>query len=395
MTHDKLLELQSFMIKQNEANMSKMGDHLREFHGCEDGQFFSELEGDMTKKASLPPDHIFVWTPSFFTGMACLSYEKTNDLNILKWLNQFHDVYHRKVFVTPMDTMHDLGFLYVPYAIAMYKLTNDQNMKRLGLKAADELARRYYPKGNYIRAWGRVDEVIPEYVDEELAKDHFFTESKGLAIVDCMMNLPLLYWASEATGIPYYSNIANAHADMTMKYFVREDDSVAHAYRFEEETGEPIGITNFCGYSDDSYWARGATWAIYGYVIAYNHTDNREYLELSVRLAKKYISELDESLIPVWDFRLPKDKSLNRDTSAAAISACAFIELAKHDNSVDWISYADRILESLSDKTYIDDDISVSGVLRGSNGCNHYWVCGDYYFMEAIFKRLKSTIGYW
>lgn len=399
----KLKQLKDQLIKQTKSNMERMGDTLREYHGTDDGQYFKELEGDVSGKASLPVDHIFVWTPSFFTGMACLAYEATEDSAYLKWLNQFYDVYHKKVFDTPMDTMHDLGFMYSPYSVALYKLTGDLNMRRISLKAADELARRFYPKGNYIRAWGRVDEKIPAYVDEELAGNHFFTESKGLAIVDCMMNIPLLYWAAEETGIPYYANIANAHADMTLKHFIREDDSVVHAFRFDEGTGEPAGITNYCGYSDDSYWARGTTWAIYGFITAYQHTKDERYLEVSIRLAKAYLKELDETMVPVWDFRLPEDKTdnagrnaeLNTDTSAAAVSACAFIELAKYDDETDWLLHADHIIESLMSEKYMNYDIECPGLLRGSNGVDQYWICGDYYFMEAVMKRLGETVGYW
>lgn len=395
MDNQRLLELYQLCINKTNTNIKKMGNNLREFSGREDGEYFKELEEGSDLKSSLTMNHLFVWTPSFYTGMACLAYEETKDENYLKWLNQFYNVYADKVFRTPMDTMHDLGFLYTPYAVALYKLTGDINMKKVGIKAAEELAKRYYPKGNYIRAWGRVDGKIPEYVDAELSKDHFFTESKGLAIVDCMMNLPLLYWASEATGSPYFSNIANAHADMTMDRFIREDNTVAHAFRFDEATGEPIGITNYCGYSDDSYWARGASWAIYGFVTVYSHTKDPKYLETSIRLANRYLEEVEEEVIPVWDFRLPESEEQRLDTSAASVCACAFIELAKYDKDPKWLKWADKIIEELATDRCLNTDIELPGIIKASNGRSVYWICGDYYFMEAISKRLGKTIGYW
>ncbi len=394
MNEEKLLEIQSFLQQQIKANIKCMGNQLREWGGTTDGMYFPQTDQEKKEDKGLPVEHIFVWTPSFFTGMAALSFEIDQDLEILQWLNQFYEAYYRKVFHTPMDTMHDLGFLYTPYAVALHKLTGDVNMRKIGLKAADELAKRYYPKGNYIRAWGRTDEAIPAYVNEALAKDHFFTESKGLAIIDCMMNLPLLYWAAEETGLPYYRNIANAHADMTQKYFIRDDDSVVHAFRFNEATGEPIGVTNYCGYNDDSYWARGASWAIYGFVTAYQYTKNPEYLQTSCRLAKKYIDELGESMVPQWDFRLPEGETPKRDTSAATVTACAFIELGHETKDSYWTIMADKILEELTEK-YVNRELNVPGVLGNSNGREHYWICGDYFYMEAIMKRLGTTKAYW
>lgn len=394
MTREKLIEIQEYLNQQAKENMKRMGSSLKEFGGCADGMYFHALEEEEPQSKPLSVEHIFVWTPSFFTGMAALSFEVDRDMKTLQWLNQFYDEYYRKVVDTPMDTMHDLGFLYTPYAVALYKLTGDVNMKVIALKAADELAKRYYPKGNYIRAWGRVDDCIPEYVDEMLATDHFFTESKGLAIIDCMMNLPLLYWAAQETGMPYYRNIADAHAQMTQKYFIREDDSVAHAFRFNETTGQPIGVTNYCGYSDASYWARGASWAIYGFALAYKYTQNSEYLTLACRLGKKYIEQLGDTRIPQWDFRLPETEESDTDTSAAAVTACAFLELSKMTKDEAWLEVADQILDALSSE-YMNTDLKIPGVLSGSNGRNHYWICGDYFFMEAIMKRLGTSNGYW
>jgi len=122
------------------------------------------------------------------------------------------------------------------------------------------------------------------------------------------MNLPLLFWASETTKNPFYKRIATAHEDTTLKYFIRDDDSVYHAYRFDEETGEPIGGANYWGYSIESHWARGTAWAIYGFNIAYHYTNKKEYLDISLRLSRKFITLCEEDGIPIWDFRLPNDQ---------------------------------------------------------------------------------------
>lgn len=181
------------LIKKLKNNINKIGTDIREFPACSSGRYF-----DKPVEECIGLDHIFGWTQSFFTGMAYWGYIYSKDIKFIQWMNRLYPQYEKKIYKTPLETMHDLGFTYSLYAVALYKLTADDRMKQLGIKAADELAKRYIPNGGYIRAWGRMDNVVPDYVDIELAKDHFFIESKGLAIIDTMMNLPLLFWASEA-----------------------------------------------------------------------------------------------------------------------------------------------------------------------------------------------------
>lgn len=365
-------------IKKTKRTCSLIGSNLKECPATKTGMYF---DGDTSKY--IPISHIFSWTESFFTGMAYWAYKITKDESLLKWMYQFCGEYHDKVFVTPTETMHDLGFLYSPYAVALYKLTGDENMKKIAVKAADELAKRFLPSCGCIAAWGRMDGQIPEYVDEELAKNHFFTESKGVAIVDCMMNLPLLFWASEVTKQPFYRRVAMAHADTTLKYFVRKDDSVCHAYRFDEETGAPVGVENFCGFGKDSHWARGTAWAIYGFAIAYDYTKKQEYLDVAVKLAKKFCNLCNPDGIPVWDFRLPDDRDKKLDTSAAAVTVCGINEILRHTQDEELKQYAEKAMHSLAN-VYMDNDVNVSGLLKNSDGHDTYTVFGDYYFIEAL-----------
>ena len=396
-------------IKKTEVNIEHIGSDLREFKGTQIGLYF---EGDREQYIKL--SHIFNWTQSFFTGMAYWAYKATKDDKFLKWIYSFEYEYHKKVFETPLETMHDLGFLYSPYAVAMYKLTGDPNMKTIGIKAADELAKRFVPSGGFIRAWGRMDDNTPEYIDNELAKDGFFQESKGLAIVDCMMNLPLLFWAGEATGHRYYSRIATAHADTTLKYFVRDDYSICHAYRFNEESGEAIGVENYCGFSKESHWARGTAWAIYGFTIAYSYTNKKEYLEVAVNLTKKFIELCEEDGIPVWDFRLPdstpaiqcgnikphwditkkENTKYNRDTSAAAIVICGIYEILKYENDEQLANVADEMLNTLCEK-YFDESMDTNGLLKCQNGNMTYTSFGDYYLIEALATKLYGYDKIW
>src|SRR5208283_5044043 len=148
------------------------------------------------------------------------------------------------------------------------------------------------------------------------------TEHDNMAIIDCMMNLPLLYWASLESGNPKFRAAAIKQADTTLKYFIRPDDSVFHAYRFDLKTGRPLGGDNYCGRSVDSHWARGTAWAIYGFALSHRYTGDKKYLDASLRLARKFNRELNGDALPVWDFKLPSGEAPLRDSSAAAIVVC-------------------------------------------------------------------------
>ena len=373
------------LIKKIENNVKIIGADLKEIHAADDGDYAKKL-ADAT-----PIGHIFTWMQSFATGMALWVYEDTKNEELLKWAEQFKDAYRSKVFDTPMETMHDVGFLYSPYAVMLYNITGDEKYKEIGVKAADVLAMRYDPKGGYIRAWGRMDYKTPDYVDEELAKDHFFTESRGLAIVDCMMNLPLLFWASEVTGHPFYKRIAMMHADTTMKYFMRDDYSIMHAYRFSEETGEAIGEANYCGYANGSHWARGTAWAIYGFATAYNYTGKEAYMDTAFKLLDKFMTEC-RGKMPVWDFRLPDGEEKSIDTSAAAVVLCGILEIEKHKTNNNLQKYKKQLRDGLEE--YIDYDENVMGVLKEQNGRHYYAIFGDYFMIESYMKE-TSDIKVW
>lgn len=398
-------------LRKTRLNIDQIGNDLREYTSCPDGQY---VRCDKEKFIRL--NHIFNWTQSFFTGMSYWAYKVTKDEDFIKWNNQFYDQYHDKVFETPFETMHDLGFLYSPYAVAMYKVTGDENMKKIGIRAAEVLAQRFDPKGRYIRAWGRLDDNIPGYVDENLAKDHFFTKSKGLAIIDCMMNLPLLYWASEVTNNPFYKKIANAHADTTLQYFVRKDNSVCHAYYFEEETGLPVAEASYCGYGVGSYWARGTAWAIYGFAVAYSYSGNDNYLNAAVSICREFVDQCEDDGIPVWDFRLPKDKpalycgektehltwdvsdveniKYNRDTSAAAIAVCGIHEILKHKQDEKLHNASEKMISTLINK-YMDVSSETPGLLKCQNGNMTYTIFGDYYLMEMLAIKEHNFDKIW
>jgi len=329
------------------------------------------------------------WTTSFFTGMAVLAWLDTENEKLLRDLALIEPNYLAKMEgENAKETMHDLGFLYSLYSVALYKATGEARHRDLGLRAARVMADRFVPKGNYIRAWGRMDEPDTDYA--------------GLAIIDCMMNLPLLYWASEETGDPRFKDIAIRHSDTTLKVFIRADDSVYHAYRFGSD-GQPSGGDNYCGRAVESHWARGTAWAMYGFALGYRHTGDERYLDASLRVSRKFISLLDDQVVPVWDFLLPKGENPLRDSSAAAIAVCAMQELESLGKAEPGMSRAKTaLIERLLSSDYLDANPACRGVLKQSEvgdgvgkAKNAYTSWGDYYFMEALARELGIAVSWW
>jgi unsaturated chondroitin disaccharide hydrolase len=281
-----------------------------------------------------------------------------------------------------------MGFLYSLFSVALYKLTGEPPHREAGLAAAEALFQRFNPTGNFIRAWGR------------LGTD----EQANMAIIDCMMNLPLFFWASSESGDPKFRAAAIKQADTTLKYFIRPDDSLFHAYRFDLKTGQPIGGDNYCGRSVDSHWARGTSWAIYGFALSYRYTGDQKYLAASLRLARKFNQELNGDALPVWDFKLPAGEKPLRDTSAAAVVVCGYQELEKLGTADTPITRTKiSLLQNLCTDKFLNFDESCPGVLRagqvGPNGpgtaVNAYTTWGDYFLMEALSRELFQTNTFW
>jgi unsaturated chondroitin disaccharide hydrolase len=322
------------------------------------------------------------WTAGFWPGLLWQLYRdgKNEELKQLaveceEKLDAVQRDYYR------LD--HDMGFMWTLTSVAHYKLLGDENSKRRALLAANLLMGRFNVNGNYIRAWN-------PWVEGE--------DNSGVAIIDCMMNLPLLYWASEETGDPRFKSVAKRHAEMVINHFVRSDGAVHHIVTFDPESGERIGALGGQGYSPDSAWSRGNAWAIYGLTLSYHYTGEAKYLECAKRVAHFFISHLPEDHVPHWDFLLPADVEAPRDSSAGAIAACGLLLLADKVNEMEAPMYqraGERILESLY-KNYGDWEGAEEGlILQGTSHfpeqkfMNNPLIYGDYYFVEGL-ARLKG-----
>lgn len=325
------------------------------------------------------------WTSGFWGGLLWLAYRETQNEALRETaecieeqlnapLQQFYDIHH------------DVGFMYLPTAVVNYQWTGNEQSRRTGLIAASHLAGRFNLSGQFIRAW--TDRVDPN--------------STGWAIIDCLMNLPLLFWASREENDPRFKQIAVAHANTVLKQFVRADWTVPHIVSFDPKTGEKIENLGGQGLGPDSAWSRGQAWAIYGFAIAARETGDHAYVTAAKNIANYFLSHLPEDKVPYWDFRTADKDKFVRDSSAAACAASGLLELSQlledETESAFYQKSAVSILKGLYDN-YADfsgrqDAILTMGTVSYpvNRHVNVPIIYGDYYFVEALAK-LKGQPG--
>lgn len=333
---------------------------------------YSAKDGVFDDKSEWP----LVWTNGFWPAMMWLMYSATGNSFYAGCAEKAQSL-TEKALVHYSQLSHDVGFLFDITNCVHYRLTGDEHSKQVTLLAANTLAGRFKLNGNYIRAW---DGKWRGY------------DTQGLSIIDCMMNLPLLYRAGMITGDSRYDNIAKAHADTAMKYHVRADGSVNHIVEFDE-TGEFVRALPGQGYGAmENAWSRGQAWGIYGFILSYIHTKEERYLNTAKRIAHYFVANLYDELIPQCDFRAPESPVLY-DTSAGVIAACGLIEIARAVPRLErrmYLSWAVKILKEITDKaSSLESD--TDNILE--NGCESYdagsqipLIYGDYYYAEAFSK---------
>ena len=318
------------------------------------------------------------WTSGFFPGILWSLYEATEDANWLESARICTGWLEEQQYNTGT---HDIGFMMVCSYGNGYRLTQDPEYKKILLQSAESLSTRFNPKVGCIRSWD------------------FFTERWAYpVIIDNMMNLELLFWASEASGDPRFREIAISHADTTLKNHYRQDMSTWHVINYDPETGEVLNRQTQQGYSDRSSWARGQAWGLYGFTMCYRFTQDDRYLEHARKIADFILNHpsLPEDGIPYWDYHAPNIPDEPRDASAAAITCSALYELSGFLGT-DGGSYrraADRILKSLSSDVYLaGPGTNHNFILKHSVGSrpeNHEvdvpLIYADYYFMQALLR---------
>lgn len=324
------------------------------------------------------------WTNGFWGGMMWQLYHATSD-EMYKTIALRNEKELDRNLMMSQGMDHDSGFKWLTTAVAHYRVSGNLDSKNRGVLAADNLLGRYNLAGKYIRAWN----------------DGGDGSKAGWAIIDCMMNLPLLYWAYKETMDPRYLLVAEKHAETVMKFFVRENGSVKHIVEFDPLSGMYMKSHGGQGFANGSSWTRGQAWAIYGFALSFVNTKNSLYLDYAKKIADYFILNIPKSsYIPV-DFRQPLDCALE-DSSAAAIAACGLLEIAKHEkqNESIYFDVALRLLKTL-ELTRCDWTDSKDNILEKCTAAfhdnNHEFsiIYGDYFFIEAIWKLTGEELFIW
>ena len=354
------------------------------------GYFKDKFPYSATKENKYPIIENIEWTDGFWTGLLWLAYEYTGE-------NKYKELAEKNVvsFKNRVDKdieldHHDLGFLYSLSCVSAYKLTGSEIAKEASIKAADKLITRYQEKGKFIQAWGELGN-----------KDHY------RFIIDCLLNIPLLYWATDVTNNEKYRQVAENHFETACNYVIRDDASAFHTFYMNPEDGSPVKGVTRQGYSDDSAWARGQAWGIYGIPLNYKSTRNGHAFNLYKGMTNYFLNRLPKDNICYWDLIFNDGDEQSRDSSAAAIAVCGMHEMNKYLPEVDAdkevYKYAmHTILRSLIEN-YTNPNIGEGepALLHGvyswhsGKGVDEGNIWGDYYYLEALIRFYTDWELYW
>ncbi|MBR0365797.1 MAG: glycoside hydrolase family 88 protein [Clostridia bacterium] len=351
--------------------------------------FTDKFPSACSRNSVYSPTDNFDWTESFWTGMLWLAYEETGNSDYKNIAEIQIDSFKKRIEQRYNTGTHDLGFLYTLSCVAAYKLTENETAKETALKAADLLMERYIDSAGIIQAWGDLNDP----------------SQSGRMIIDCLMNLPLLYWASEVTGDKKYKAAASSHAHRAAEHIVRDDASAFHTFYMDVKTGRPIMGKTAQGFSDKSSWARGQAWGIYGFLLSYIYTGDPEFINISQKMANYFLNRLPEDDVCYWDL-IFTDGAEERDSSAAAVAACGLLELYKHlpdkEEARIYKNAALKITASLGENYTSKNVPGSNGVLLhavyskpSGFGVDECCIWGDYFYFEALTRIKKDWKLYW
>lgn len=333
----------------------------------------------------------YEWTTSFWTGMLWLAFELTGSekyrLAAESHVQSFAKRIEQKLDV---DT-HDLGFLYTLSCIASWRLTGNKQAKEAAQLAAEYLLTRYHEAAGIIQAWGSLNDPA----------------QRGRAIVDSLLNMPLLYWASKVMNDSRFAEAAYRHAEQLRDHMIRSDYTTYHTFYWDPESGRPLYGRTAQGYADDSCWARGQAWSIYGFLLNYRYTGDVTFLETARKTADYFLANLPEDHVAYWDLIFKEGSSQERDSSAAAIAVCGLQEMVRwlpdSPERQHYQEMANKILASLV-QNYVVCDHSKSNALllhgvydkNTKRGVDEGTLWGDYFYLEALMRsRHPDWQIYW
>jgi len=324
------------------------------------------------------------WTSGFFPGCLWLMYEHTQEE---KWKHEAQRFTAHLIREQYNQGTHDLGFMMYCSFGNGYQLTGDENYKEVLLQSAKSLMTRFNPTVGCIRSWDHHEELWQFPV-----------------IIDNMMNLELLFWATRASGDSTFYKVAVTHARTTMKNHFREDYSTWHVLNYDTTTGAVLDRNTHQGYAHESCWSRGQAWALYGFTMCYRETKDQRFLQQAGHIADFILQNknLPEDLVPYWDFNAPKIPHEERDASAGAIMCSALYELSAYlgNAGAEYRRSADNMLESLSSPKYLartgtNGNFMMQhavGSKPGKSEIDGPLIYADYYFLEANLRSMKTNL---
>ena len=328
------------------------------------------------------------WTNGFWGGMMWLMYEATGNEDY-RLTAQRSEQLLDKAFLEFENLHHDVGFMWHLVSGAGYRLTGDPASRLRNLYAASTLASRYNVLGDYIQAWNGEAQF-------------------GYSIIDCLMNLPLLYWASDELEVPRFRDVAMKHMDMALRDHIRSDGSVNHIVDHERDRVGVKQILAGQGYSETSCWSRGLAWAVYGSVLSYIHAGKEEYLAAARLTADYFIAQCKKTdYLPVIDFCAPAEP-VYYDSTAGLCAACGILEIAKYVPEEDAQRYTREaicILKACCSHFCNFGDEEDALVLMGSERYPHNdygfrglhipIIYGDFFLVEGILKLRGREFLIW
>lgn len=329
---------------------------------------------------------IYWWTNGFWPGMLWQMYQATGDTAYRTAAEQVEE--RLDTALHGFDGLHhDVGFMWLHSAVADYRLTGNPRSRTRGLHAANILAGRYNPAGQFLRAWN----------------DDPGNNRSGWMIIDCLMNIPLLYWASDETQDPRYRDIAILHTDTVLRTTLRGDGSSNHIMIFDPADGSVLENPGGQGFESGSSWSRGQAWALYGMALSHRHTGNPDYLDAAKRIAHYFIANVASTGdLPLVDFRAPAEPVVY-DTTAAMCAACGLLEIAgavsDHERNM-YIKAALRMLQATEAK-FVNWNPQEDGIVGGGTVAYHGGeheipiIYGDYFFIEAVLRFLNQDKHLW
>ena len=329
-------------------------------------------------------DGISWWTNGFWTGMLWQMYNATKDTMYRKAAEDIEKRLDEALFNFE-GLHHDVGFMWLHSAVANYRLTGNKTSRRRGLNAATLMAGRYNPLGKFIRAWN--------------------DDCTGWIIIDTMMSLPMLYWASHELNDPRFAAIAMHHADTCLENAIRADGSCNHISILDPFTGTCMENPGGQGYESGSSWSRGHSWALYGFVLSYYYSKQVRYLNAAKRIAHYFIANLAlNDWLPLVDFRAPA-QPVKYDSTAAMCACCGLLEIAKHVGEHEkplYVNAAMKILQSC-EAAFCNWNPYEDGIMYGGAASYHgngydastAIIYGDYFFVEALLRLEGQSFLIW